>query len=132
MIDVNVYNYLKAESTIIAVTGQRIYNSILPAKPTYEAITFRAVDHDIDETFDGASGFVRSDYYIDAWGADITEADALAKIIRDAMRDLTGAFGGITVGKISLAIGGLNVFEESARAWRTTQMFSIWHGENET
>jgi hypothetical protein len=129
MIDANVYNYLKAESTIIAVTGQRIYNTILPAKTTYPAITFRATDHDIDNVFGGSTGFVRSDYYIDAWGANITAADSLATIIRNAMKDLTGSFGGITVQQIFITMGPLAVFEDSTEAFRVTQMFSIWHGE---
>ena len=129
MIDTNVYNYLKGESTIIAVSGQRIYNGILKEKSTYPAITFRATDHDIDYSFDGVSDFARSDYFIDAWGANVTAADSLAKIIRDAMKDLSGSFGGITVDSIQITMGPLPVFENSVKAWRVTQIFSIWNSE---
>ena len=129
MIDTNVYNYLKAEAAIIAVTGQRIYPIILPEKPTFEAITFRPTDHDIDNIYGGTSGFVRSDYFLDAWGDTHSEADALAKIIRDAMKNLTGSFGGITVDEIFITMGPLTTFEDSVKAYRVTQMFSIWHGE---
>jgi len=130
MIDTNVYNYLKTEATVIAVTGQRIYPEILPEDPTFEAITFRAVDHDIDNVFGGSSGFCRSDYHVDAWGDTHAEADALAKIVRDALKDLNFAsFGGITVQSIQITMGPLTVYEDSVKAYRVTQTFSIWHGE---
>ena len=130
MIITNVYNYLKAESNVIAVTGQRIYPEILPEKPTFEAITIRETDHDIDNVFGGSTGFCRSDYYVDAWDETHAGADALAKIIRDALKDLSfAAFGGITVQEIQITMGPLTVFEDSVKAYRITQMFSIWHGE---
>lgn len=129
MIDTNVYNWLKAEAAIIAIVGQRIYPDILPPDPTYEAITYRATDHDIDNVFGGSTGLVRSDYYIDAWASRHDEADALSKVVRDNLKNITGAFGGITVQEIFITMGPLTVFEESVEAYRTTQMFSIWHGE---
>jgi len=129
MIDQNVFNYLAANANIIAVTGQRIYPEILPEKPTFEAITYRSVDHDIDNVFGGSTGFVRSDYYVDAWSLKHSQAVALSKIVRDEMKNITGAFGGITVQQIFITIGSVTVFEHTVKAYRITQMFSIWHGE---
>lgn len=129
MIDANVYAYLKAQTAITAVSSTRIYNTILPEKPTYPAITFRAELHDIDNVFGGSTGFARSDYYVDAWATTITAANALAKLIKTALKDHTGSFGGITVQEIFITMGPIPVFENSVRAFRVTQMFSIWHGE---
>jgi len=129
VIDTNIYNFLKAEANVIAVTGQRIYPEILPADPTFEAITFRAVAHDPDTVHGGTTGLVRSDYFIDAWAEAHADADALATIVRVALKNLTGSFGGITVQQIFYTIGPLTVFEDTVEAYRTTQMFSIWHGE---
>lgn len=129
MIDTNLYNFLKAEANVIAVTGQRIYPLILPENPTLEAITFRAVEHDVDNVFGGSTGFCRSDYYVDAWGDTHAEADALAKIVRDALKNVSGSFGGITVQEVFVTMGPVGVYEDSVKAYRITQMFSIWHGE---
>lgn len=129
MIDTNVFNFLSANVNVIAVTGQRIYPEILPEKPVFESLTFRPVDHDIDNIFGGSTGFVRSDYYVDAWASTHSEADSLAKIVRDEMKNLTGSFGGITVQQIFFTIGPITVFEHTVKAYRMTQMFSIWHGE---
>jgi len=130
VIDANVYNWLKAEATIIAITtASRIYPLVMPEKPTYPCITYRDANHDVDNTFDGSSGFCRSDYYIDAWHTDHAAADVLANTIKDALKDLTGAFGGITVFQIFFTVRTPAIFEPEVEAYRITQMFSIWHGE---
>lgn len=129
MIDANLYTFLAAQSAITNVTGTRIYPEILPADPTFEAITFRADYHDIDNVFGGSTNFCRSDYYIDAWAETHAEAIALAKLIRDNLKDVSGAFGGITIQEVFITMGPQTVFEDSVEAYRTTQMFSIWHGE---
>jgi len=130
MIDVNVYNWLKAEATIIAITGQRIYpRDNLPAKPTYPLVSYGATNHAIDNVHGGSTGFCQSDYFIDAWSKTQDGAIPLAKAIKDALKDLTGSFGGITVDQIHLTDWMPTLFEESVEAYRITLIFSIWHGE---
>ena len=129
MIDVNVYNWLKAEAAIIAITGQRIYPENMPPKPTYPCITYRATNHAIDNVHGGSTGFCRSDYFIDAWSSTQDGAIPLAKAIKDSLKDLTGSFGGITVNQIHLTDWLPTLFEESVEAYRITLIFSIWHGE---
>jgi len=53
----------------------------------------------------------------------------LAKIVRDELKNITGSFGGITVQQIFITLGPVTAFEHTVKAYRMTQMFSIWHGE---
>lgn len=129
MIDAHLYTFLAAQATITAITGTRIYPTILPEDPEFEAITFREAGDDIDNVHGGSTGFARADYFIDAWARNKTDADTLAKIIRDAIKNHSGTFGGITVNEIFITIGPMTAFEHTVEAYRVTQMFSIWHGE---
>lgn len=129
MIDQYVYAYLGSVSAISSLVGTRIYPDILPAAPTYPAITFRAESHYYSQTFGGNAGHARSEYFIDAWATTPTGVIALGNAIRTAMKNHSGDFGGITVQQIHIESGPFNEYEDSVSAYRSTQIFSIWHSE---
>ena len=123
MIDANLYTYLAAQAGISSIVSTRIYPEQLKQDPTYPAVTFRIESHDFDNTFEGNGGFVRSDYMVDAWATTHASAITLSNAIRAALKNHTGAFGGIDVMQVFIS------FEESVSAYRITQIFSIWHRE---
>jgi len=130
MIDGNLYTVLAADAGIIALTTtDRIYRDILPAKPTYDAITFRAESHELPNTFTGNSGFTKSDYFIDAWSETQSGAITLGNTIRSALKNVTGSFGGINIHQCFITSGPITVYEDSVEAFRSTQIFTIWHNE---
>jgi len=130
MIDENLYNYLDADVSLTAIVGDRVYPRYgMPAAPTYGLITYEAESHNFSNTYGGNSGFVRSDYLVDAWSEDHADSLTLSDAIRTSLKNLTGSFGGINVMQIFITSGPITVFEDSVEAFRTTQIFSIWHNE---
>ncbi|MES0444983.1 MAG: DUF3168 domain-containing protein [Desulfobacterales bacterium] len=129
MIDDNVYAFLAAQSALTSIVSTRIYHLNLDEKPTYPAITYRDDDHDIDETFEGNTCFTKSDYYIDAWDTTRESVNTLAAAIKTVLKNHTGDLGGIDVQRcVVTSIEGM-IYEDSVRAYRKTQLFSIWHNE---
>lgn len=129
MIDANLYTYLTAQAGITSIVSDRVYPEQLKAKPVFPAITYRIESHDFDRTHEGNGGFVRSDYMLDAWSVSHSGAITLSNAIRTALMNVSGAFGGIDVNPILVTSGPVTVFEESVKAYRITQIFSIWHKE---
>ena len=130
MIDSNLYTVLAADSGVSAIVSDRIYpRNAMPSAPTYELVTFDAEAHEYTNTFTGNSGFVRSDYIVDAWGETIDEASVLSTAIRSALKNVTGSFGGISVSQVFITSGPITVYEESVEAYRMSQIFSIWHNQ---
>lgn len=130
MIDANLVTFLKADVNLAAIVGIKVYpRDNMPAKPTYDLVTYEAESHDFDNVFDGNSGFVKSDYLVDAWSSDHADSQALSDTIRAALKNVTGSFGGINVNQVFITSGPITSFEDSVEAYRTTQIFSIWHHE---
>lgn len=129
MIDGNLLTFMVAQTVITDITtAERIWREKLPAKPDYPAITFKG-DHELDNTFDGNNGFTKSDYTIDAWATSQAGAVTLSNAIRSALKNVTGAFGGINIHQCFITSGPVTVFEESVNVYRQSQIFSIWHNE---
>jgi len=130
MIDANLYNFLDADVALTAIVGDRVYpRNAMPSDPTYELVTYEAESHNFANSFTGNSGFVRSDYLVDAWAKNTSDALTLSDAIRSALKNVTGSFGGINVMQVFVTSGPITVFEDSVEAYRITQIFSIWHSE---
>lgn len=130
MIDTNLYTFLDANVGITAIVGDRVYpRNAMPSDPTYELVTYEAESHTFANSFSGNSGFVRSDYLVDAWAENSSDALTLSAAIRSALKNVTGSFGGINVMQVFITSGPITVFEDSVEAYRVTQIFSIWHNE---
>lgn len=129
MIDGNLYTFMAAQSGITDITtADRIWREKLPAKSTYPGITFKG-DHELPNTFEGNTGFCKSDYTIDAWAETQAGAITLSNAIRAALKNVTGSFGGINIHQCFITSGPVTVFEDSVNAYRQSQIFSIWHSE---
>jgi len=130
MIDANLQAFLDADVALTAIVGDRIYpRNGMPSKPTYDLVTFEAESHDLPNKFSGNSGFTQSDYLVDAWSESYSSANTLSDAIRTALKNVTGSFGGINVMQVHITTGPIPTFEDSVKAYRVTQIFSIWHSE---
>jgi hypothetical protein len=129
MIEDNVYSYLAGQSTITDIVSTRIYPVILPQNATFPAVSFRAEEHDLNESFSGQNGLTESFYMLDAWGSTYEAARDLADAIRTTLKNHSGSFGGAIVQRVTLTSGPIPVYEDEVEAFRLTQIFSIWHKE---
>lgn len=129
MIDQNVYTFLSAQAGITSIVSTRIYPLILPSSPAYPAVTYRDEGHDPAESFTGSDELTRSDYFIDAWSSTPEGATTLETAIKTALKNHSGAFGGITILRSTISTIQGMVYEDSVEAYRKTVLFTIWHQE---
>lgn len=129
MIANNLYTYLIAQSVITNIVSTRIYPMILPQKPTYPAITYSDDDSNYTESFDGQTDHVQSTFQLDAWAKTYAGATTLGAAISTALKNTSGAFGGITIQRCTVLSGPIMAYEDSVEAYRQTYIFSIWHNE---
>lgn len=129
MIAENLYAYLIAQPEITNIVSTRVYPVILPQEPIYPAITYNDDDSNYVESFDGQTGLVQSVFQIDAWEKTYAGATTLATAINTALRNTSGAFGGIIIQRCTILSGPITAYENSVEAYRQTQIFSIWNNE---
>jgi len=129
MITDHLYSFLNAQTAITDLVGTRMYPVILPAQPTYPALTFRDSDHELDEDFDGMGSPVESNYFIDAWGSTYAEATSVADAVRSSLNNTRGNFGGIQISRCVVTSGPIPIYEDAVEAYRITQIFLIVHKE---
>ena len=129
MIDDHLYSFLTNQSSITDLVSTRIYPQILPQEPVYPAITFRQDSHDYEETFEGQGGMTDSYYSIDAWAKTFAEAMSIGNVVRNAMQNTVGEFGGINIHRCIVSNGPISVYEDEVEGYRQTHVFLIRHNE---
>ena len=93
---------LAGESTISAVVGTRVFVSRAPQTASLPYILITQMSSDEYNTMDGTTGLRSVDFDIDCKSDRSVEADTLGTIVRDFIKDYTGAAGSQTVGAVHL------------------------------
>ncbi len=129
MIADNLYTYLVAQSVITNIVSTRVYPLILPQEPIYPAISYSDDESNYTESFDGQTDHTQAIFQLNAWAKTYAEATTLGNAISTALKNTSGAFGGINIQRCTIISGPLSVYEDSVEAYRQTYIFSIWHNE---
>lgn len=126
-IEDGLYSYLKAQSTINSIVGDRIYPSILPQDPVLPAITFHVVSSEPVSRQDGKPVLEKARIQIDAYASQVRNAKLLAKAIRDSLEAYVGLMGTISVQAVFVLDYGMTDFEDVPSEFRVISEYEIWY-----
>jgi len=86
LIEEAVFKLLRLDAGIAAIVSGRIYPVTVPQKETaarsYPAVVYSLTTREREQSHDGPTGLVNSDFEIDAISADYFEAKRLANAVR--------------------------------------------------
>lgn len=125
-------SYLVTVDEITAIVGQQIYGIIRPQglRPLPEILISR-VSTIRQEKFCGTDPLVSADFTFDIYAIGLSQATALARMLRQLFRGFSGTMGSTPVGPIFL----VNEFSISGSdpdpgIIRVQMTFTIWYQED--
>lgn len=131
-----LYSYMKGYSGISALVSARVFPDAVPQGTAYPAITYQQISEDEVEPFtQPAATMICATYQIDCWGSTRSSANAVAKQVRAAFKNYSGATGGaggVTVNAVRKLSRLENYYTDSdgkALAYVVTMDFEIWYQE---
>ena len=127
--------FLKANTGIAALVGDRVYLNKLPQTVTPPALTFRRVDGPRVNTHDvsGSAGTAHPRFQFDAWGVTSASCKAVTDAVRSALQGYHGAMG---TGATAVTVQGALLQNEQpddfsdAGLMRYYSDYIIWHEES--
>lgn len=94
---------LRAESTVTAICGTRIYANRAPQNAAFPHVIITQMGSEENTSIDGASGQLRFlEFDIDCKAKSSVSAEALGNAVRVYLDDYSGTAGGYTVGAVLL------------------------------
>jgi Protein of unknown function (DUF3168) len=114
MLAADITQYLKADATIAAAVGQRVFPNIVPQGSNFPAISYNQVSgvrlYDIN---DGPSGRAMPRITINSWAIRYLDVRNLADAVRQRLNGFRGMMGSTQVGRITLD-NEFDTYEEEA------------------
>jgi len=123
--------YLLAHPAVAQAVGKRIWWVERPQGSQLPAIVLLRIDGGRDYRMAGASGLVNSRVQVDCWGNSYGDGKRGARAVVQALKGLTGTYGGIEIQAVF--VDAERDFSEDAgasrRLFRTSLDFIMWHTE---
>ncbi len=121
--------YLLANSPIVAACGGRIHWSVRPQGSPYPALVLSIISRLPERTFNGPDPLERARVQIDAYALSYGAAKELARLVKEALSNLTFNNSGVTFWAFSenerdLTDTGAT---DAERVHRISSDFLIWH-----
>lgn len=131
-----LFAFLAADSVInpLVTTGgiSRIYPIRLPQGEKLASLVYTRISGQGDYTMQGASGYTRPRYQIDAWAPSAGAANALASAVKDALDGFKGAMG---TGANAIDVQGVfcadqrESYDDVVQLYGVSRDYFIHHGE---
>lgn len=116
-----------AVTQILYQLSDEVYEREVPSNPILPALCYRPVTDRPNETLD-LTGYREARYQISAVATNSTEADALAKQLRNHLKHLAGAFGGVNISLIKEE-NTTPDFSGDPNVYRSIIDFTFYYGE---
>jgi Protein of unknown function (DUF3168) len=114
MLAIDLTTYLKADATIAAAVGPRVFPNIVPQGSAFPAISYNQVSgvrlYDVNN---GPTGRAMPRITINSWATRYLEVRQLADAVRLRLNGFRGVMGSTRVGRITLD-NEFDTFEEEA------------------
>jgi hypothetical protein len=111
---VAVRQRLLSVAEVSALVSTRVYPTVLPQAAVLPAITYRRVDGFSDLTATTAGGYEQDRLQLDSWAQSASQAQAVAKAVRDALHGFAGDVSGVRIG-IAQVIPGPELHEKDVQ-----------------
>lgn len=120
--------YLDART--LATFAGRIYDTVAPQRTALDYVTFQVLDNRDEVTFTTTHDHHSVDVQIDGWYDDAARRRTGAIVLRAAMRDFRGTWGGCVVSR-AFKVTDLNTTEPRVNGgplpiFRNITRWSIW------
>lgn len=103
MIEKALYEKLTASPDIAQIVGTRVYPVFLPEKVQTPALVFVRVSTDgAFLSHDGTNGIITSGFEISCLSKTVTEAKALARLVRRELSGFSGTVSGVKIYRASV------------------------------
>ncbi len=89
--------YLKAQSTVTRIVGDKIMQAPAHAKVHPPFVVYRRRGRVEEPTLAGEVGFVETNLDVECRGRDLSEAETLADAVHDALNAYRGTWGSRTI-----------------------------------
>lgn len=131
MIKAALYNYLIGDSGVSALIADRVYPLLIPQQAwsgssVQPCAVYQRTSVQRDVRHCGTSGLALSTMQIDAYATDYEAADAVARVIKDALINYYGPMGDVDIKSITLA-AEFDLLDPEPGLFRVSLSFFIWH-----
>lgn len=130
MIEEDIRTYLLSVDAVTALVNQQIYGVERPqGKRPLPEILIQQITSTRQQLFCGQDGLVSADIQIDCYGLGASQAGALARATRQALRDFHGTMGETRVDKVFIA-NEFQANDPEPGTIRKVQTFTFWYQED--
>jgi len=122
--------YLRGETDVTDIVGQRIYPRIPDQNPTFPLLSYFRVSGERHGSLDrGSSGLVSCSYQFDCWARDYIETIELANAVIKVLIGFKGNMGTTYVNGVRLT-SEFDFYEDVDKVRRRTLRMSVWYCED--
>jgi len=126
-----LYSYLSSYTDLTSLVGTRIYPDILPQKCSNPSIAYQQIDEGELDTFSQPNTLIYPVYQFTIYADTRSSANAVAKQLRLAFKNYSGAMGGdggVTVSAVK-KISRISDYSDDTKEYKVIMDFEIWYQE---
>ena len=86
---------IRSDAAVKALVADRVFALVMPPTTRFPLVTYQRTGREPFRTLSGASSLAASRYAIDCWGMTDSEADGVAKAVRDVVDGFVGTVVGV-------------------------------------
>ena len=125
-----VVEILKADATLTALVGARVYGDFMPEDIQKPAVLAYITSETAENCFDGFVGFENARVRLEAYGLTRDSADEVMEAARQSLNGVLGTYAGIPIKGVAQATGKIHLVDipnDGTDRWqfRTAQSFEI-------
>ena len=125
-----VVSILKADASLGALVGSRIYGDFMPEDIQKPAVLAYITSEVAENCFDGFVGFENARVRVEAYGLTRESADDVIEAARQSLNGILGTYSGVPIKGVAQATGKIHLVDipnDGTDRWqfRTAQSFEI-------
>lgn len=128
-----LFDLLRLNTTVSALTSTRVYPQTIPQNTTYPAIRYNQISGIRDHTLTDTVEMVHARFQIDCYGTSYSNARTLADAVRSALDNYYGGVGSVAIQCIHLIDEGDSFDEvvgvDQLKRYGKTQDYTIWYND---
>lgn len=131
MMETDLRDFLLGQTPITAIVAQRVYGMVREqgVKVQLPAVRIQRIHTNFYSTFCGTTELVDADLQVDSYGIDGDSAWALARALKDTLRDFSGNMEATSVDKVFLN-NEFPLTDPDPGIIRVTQLYTFWYRED--
>lgn len=129
MIEQALESQLKNDVDVAAIVSTRVFPVILPATPTFPAVTYTLLTGDRTHSMDGPSGLASPSFQVDSWASTYSSVKDLASKVRIALDGLKGTVSSVEILGVFIQ-SEKDLYDGTNSVYRVSSVFIFHHKEN--